>query len=414
MPSNDFSPNFALMSQVDMRPFTGALYTRNNSLNNPINISLPTASQIVFTDAIDFLNGGGMHSYTSLDRALGLIFTGEAGFDSQIQTNDHIYLDRLNGASVNVYKYNNNGLADRLFGLTNGGTFGDGNVLFGSDWQRGLLNIRDEDRIVVDGGGFKVAVIPHIPILQDIPFYLRERSNTGVYPNGLNCLSSIEHDNFHIGLGAYPSVTWFVDGDGHVNQMVYSPPANQYLRTFAWVNTDFRDRLGFNGLETWTSVGNGWSYWWVMKAANPMLGVLVPSRPLNDNHYSFVRLSNPKALLGGGFSSNYIGNYISSNIEFYLDGPSDIKNDLNSYVFNDYFYEGAAVSFYQLWGDSRYALRTSQINGNQPAYTNTYTNEMDGLYGVIRGHIVKMTTDLPWPEMIRRRLPISMEIRHHG
>lgn len=412
MPSNDYSPNFCLMTEVDMRGFTGTLYTRNNSLNNSINITLPTASQIVFTDAIDFLNGGGMHAYTSLDRGLGLIFSGEAGFDSKIQTNDHIYLDRLNGSSVNVYKYNNNGLADRLFGLTNGGTFSDGNVLFGSDWQRGLLNVRHEDSIVVDGGGFKVALIPHIPILQDIPSYIRERSNTGIYPNGLNCLSSIEHDNFHVGTGAIPAVTWFVDGDGHVNQMVYSPTANQYLRTFAWVNTDFRDRLGFNGLETWTAVGNGWSYWWLMKATNPMPGVLVPSRPLNDNHLSFSRISNPKPLLGGGMSSNYLGNYVSSNISFYLDALSDIKNLYGHYVYNDYFYEGAPISFYQLWGDSRFALRSSQINANQPAYTNTYTSELDGFYGVIRGHIESLTTDLPWPEMIRRRVPIEMSIRN--
>ena len=65
MPRNEFAPNFALMTDFDARPFTSTLYTAEGQ-----NISLPSASQIVFDDPIEFLNGKGMNANYSLKHDL--------------------------------------------------------------------------------------------------------------------------------------------------------------------------------------------------------------------------------------------------------------------------------------------------------------------------------------------------------
>jgi hypothetical protein len=404
MPSNDYSPNFMLCSEFDARPFTGTLYTRKNGSNSTINVSLPTTSQIVFDDIIAFLNGGALQASTSLESALNIIYTGEAGWDVNINSSDKIYWNRLNNASTTVALYpNSTSQASSIYGIIPG-VYSDGKITT-NDWKRGMITVDANDRFYLDSGSFKVAILPHVPFIQDLPSYLRQRSGSGLY-----CLESIEHGSFYIS-GAVPPVLWVLDSEGHVMQVVYALASNNsHLKEFAWVDTEFRDRLGFSGNEQWTAV-SGWNYWWVMRADYTAPGVLCPSRPLNDNHYTFERVSNPKKLLDGSMSSNYLGNFVSSNISFYLDALSDIKNDLPSYVFNDYFYEGSRVSLYQNW-ETRTALIPSKTNVNQPAYTNTSTSEMDGLYGVVTGYIESLTNDLPYPEMIRRRIPITMSIRH--
>ena len=61
MPRNEFAPNFCLMSDFDARLYTSTLYTREGQ-----NVSLPSASQIVFDDPIQFLNGRGQSTNYSL------------------------------------------------------------------------------------------------------------------------------------------------------------------------------------------------------------------------------------------------------------------------------------------------------------------------------------------------------------
>lgn len=406
MPRNEYSTNFALMSDFDARSYSTTLFTRRNSLGNDINVTLPSTSKIVFDDPLQFLNGNGQHTQTSFKRALDLVFgdTWEVGINSS----DNIYLYRDNDQSVNVYFYSGSGQdAEDLFGVQ-AGTYSTGQVILPFGWRRGLEYISAGEKFVVDGGGFKLAVLPHIQVFQDIPSLLNIR-----YGNGAYCLESVEHDNFYVGVGAVPFIQWILDNDGHVIQIVYAPPTNPNLKTFSWVDTTFRDRLGFSGNETWTAI-SGANYYWQMRADHPMAGVLIPSRPYEDKHMKFDRVSNAKRKLEGGYTSNRLGNYPITSISFHLDAYADVKNDYRHYIdtCGAYFYEGARVSLYQDWGESRLSLRSSQIKAGQSAYDLYYTSENDGSNGIIRGYLTSLTKDLPFPSGIRRRVPITMEIEH--
>jgi hypothetical protein len=105
---------------------------------------------------------------------------------------------------------------------------------------------------------------------------------------------------------------------------------------------------------------------------------------------------------------------VKSALRFYLDGIADVQDDYKRFAFDlgDYFYIGAKVSLVQEVGESRLALRTTQINSSNPAYSLTHTSESNGMHGVITGTITQMSSDLPFENRIMRRIPITMEISH--
>ena len=394
MPSFDTSPNFMLMSDFDARNFTSTLYTRAGS-----NIALNANGKVVFDDPILFLNGNGQSSSYSLkhylEADLGGIWT------ISINSNDRITWSRDSSISMDI-ETNNGGY---LWGIENDATIMNGtSVSFLNDFSRGNIIFYTP----TDSGFGKITYsdastqpptyYPTFPFAQNMISLLSERSGDGIY-----CLQSVEEALF----GDY--VQWVLRDDGRVMQIVnYS--ANNNLINFAWVDTTFRDRLGFNGLEQWqTLYGRK-----VLIANNVMPGILAPSRPYADHHIAFDRVSDLRRKGDGSFGSNFKGNFVKSILNFHLDGLADSQDDYMRFAFDlgAYIYQGSKVTLVQEVGESRLNRRTGEINSSSPAYSLTHTSESNGLHGMIRGTVLSFTNDLPFENRIMRRIPISMEIAH--
>lgn len=408
MPSTDTSPNFALMSQFDARSYTGTLYTRQNALGDTIPISLFTESRIVFDDAIHFLSGRGQSSTTSVKGYLEKILNSQSDtFTVGISSADKLFIHHDQGLSL-AYTAPTSAAAE-LGLIAQTAIVSDGQLDFPYDWSRTPKEITStsDQLALVTNTDLDVARIPHIPYVQSIPSLFRERESTENY-----CLEAIEEYYFYSGNGGIPAVCWVINSDGKVVQYV-NKVLNPNGTTFAWVDTNFRDRLGFNGKEVWTLVNSMWSK---ITANNPLPGAIFPTRPLSDNHLKFSRISNPRRKLGGGYVTNFLGNFITHALAFYLDGPGDIKDEYNHFAMTcgNYFYAGAPITFYQDWGDTRKSLFTAEISFAQPAYDLLFTSEKDGRYGRIVGHITGMTDDLIFPEGIRRRIPITLDIERNS
>ena len=115
---------------------------------------------------------------------------------------------------------------------------------FPNDWQRGNLVLWSQAQSNYGKIGYTLSGtasptrFPNFPLAQDMVSLLSERSGNGTY-----CLQS--RDEYYFA----QAHQWILRDDGHVMQV--STFANP---SFSWVNTDFRDRLGYSGNETWTSL----------------------------------------------------------------------------------------------------------------------------------------------------------------
>jgi hypothetical protein len=414
MPRNEYSSNFALMSDFDARYFNGTLYTRKDHSNVTKSIALNSSGLAVFDDALSFLTGLGRASNNSLTYLLETD-TPAGVWSSGIDSNDKIFIEETSGTvagfdiTIDSGDGTRWGIEDNYWEWVAGLAT---NNHAPNDWQRGIFyfgqSVYFADRL---GMGSPInAYYPQleVPALQDIPSIFKERSGTNVY-----CLQAAEETAVGVANRA-GAAQWLLDDNGHVMQVVNTNPTygNQHARSFTWSDYTFRDRLGYTGNESWTQVSD---HTWKLVADLPCPGVLIPSRPLTDNHKSFDRVVDFKRKIGGGYVTNFVGNYVKTSIEFYLDATADIKNEYNhfTHVCGDYFYLGAKVSLYQDWGDSRLSIRNDQVRTTSyNSYSASVTSEGDGSNGVIRGFLTQVSNDLAYPGSIRRRVPVKMEIEH--
>ena len=395
MPSFDTSPNFMLMSDFDARNFTSTLYSRAGS-----NISLATQGNIIFDDPVLFLNGKGQASQYSLKNALEDDDSGT--WTISIDANDKIKWTRDSSINMDIETQFGGG---EIWGLDNNYTDMNGiSVIFPNNFQRGNIVFWSNSSANYGKISYSVSGVvyptyyPTFPVAQSMTSLLSIRNGNGLY-----CLQSREEALFS------DYVQWVLGDDGRVMQIV-NHVANANLINFSWVDTSFRDRLGFNGLEQWQTIYGRK----VMVANNVMPGILAPSRPYEDHHLGFDRVSDFRRKGDGTFGSNFKGNFVKSVLKFYLDGFADIQDDYKRFAFDlgNYFYQGAKVNLVQEVGESRLNLMTSEINASNPAYSLQYTSESNGMHGVIRGTIISMTNELSFENRIMRRIPISLEIAH--
>jgi len=404
MPRNEYSCNFAIMSDFDARLYTSTIYSRKNSSNVLTAYTLPVESQIVFDDPIAFLNGNGVDPLHTFEARLSKSFTGET-WSVGINNQDHLSLIRENGNAIQVWV---TAKSSELYGTESITTnYLDGNINLPYDWKRGERQVDNEGIFQVYETLIKSAIFPHHKIIQSLPSYLNERQGNNYY-----CLEWTENRYYTGSTITTPAVYWILGSDGYVYQYV-DLLLNPYAKNFIWGDINFRNRLGFNGLEQWVQ-GDIGPYLWYLKASNPIPGVLIPTRPLEDHHLKFERPSNAKRKGDGSYTSNFLGNFVTSVLSFHLDAYADSKNDYRHFtdVCGDYFYIGAKVSLYQDWGDTRLSLISSQVGDIRPAYDNIYTSENNGSFGVIRGFLTNISSELSYPQSIRRRVPVNMEISH--
>ena len=396
------SPNFALLTGLDMSSFPTRAGTRGAT-----NIDVTWLSN--YEDMISMLNGRGMA--TGLDLSAQCLSSSNFGTDWHIGIDEN---DKLEISSDGVFRIKFNSSSSRPVSLMSLvlvqpsstrmqvdrhlGPKLTNLVTAPSEWLRGEI-ISFSYEIEQTSGGSNTFTFNFSGGAQDLVVACRARGNADI-DDGSNSLEAADV------AAVSGDSRWYINDDGHV---VNSSLA---LSSWFWNATDkaLRNFLGFTGEESTTTV-NAYT---VLTATHPCSGVLVPSRPYQRHHLNVENVAQSRRKIGGGYTSNYIGTYRDSVLDFDLDARLD-QIDLYQHFIHNFVplcSQGERVNFYQVWGDSRRSLITADVNSGQPAHDLVYTSSRNGFEGRIRGSMVSSQFDLMFPNNMRRRVPVGMRIEH--
>jgi len=394
------SPNFALLtstdfSQINSKPFVrGATAVTGTWSDN-------------YEDMISFLNGRGMANGKNLPDILLASSTFGTNWHVGINADDkveisstHAFKIKFDPASIFVDDSDVLGIGTDFVQYNGSATIGSPllayKVTAPSEWLRG--EVISFSYIIEEVGGGGAFLFNFSGGSQDLIVACRERGN-----GDIDDLSSGTLEGADI-TATSGDTRWYIDNNGHVVNSSIG------ITALTWSDTSFRDFLGFTGDESSTSV-NGYT---VLTATHPCEAVLVPSRPYQQNHISTENASQSRRKIGGGYTSNYVGTYNTTALGFDLDANLDLINLYQHFIhkFINHASKGERVNFYQVWGDSRRSLISSDVNADQPAHDLIYTSSRNGFEGRIRGCMITTEFNLMFPNNMRRRVPVNMRIEH--
>lgn len=396
------SPNFALLTSVDFSGNTEKVFSRGAT-------AVQTTWSSDYEDMISFLNGRGMSTGKDLSAILLASSNFGTAWNITIDPDDKIEISSDVAFKVQYHSGTTISQSADVLGIGHGFINSGGASAIGpklansmsapSDWIRGEINAFAY-RIVQTSGGTADFLFNFTGGAQDLVVACRSRGNGDV--DDLNT-ATLEGADVAATSG---DTRWYIDNEGHVVNSSIG------LSALAWNISDtwLRNYLGFTGDETTTTL-NGYT---VLTATYPCNSVLVPSRPYQQNHVSVENVSQARRRIGGGYSSNYIGTYRTSVLGFDLDARLDLIDLYQHFIhkFIPYASEGERINFYQVWGDSRRTLITSDVNSFQLAHDLVYTSSRNGFEGRIRASIVSKQFDLIFPGNMRRRVPVTMRLEH--
>ena len=403
MPLNNPAPQFALLTEYDMRAYSG-VEAFDRSGGSAVSLQTYGSTGVgdgIFEDLMFFLN----RRTSPADQ----MWQGQADSVNTFGTSWTITInedDKVTVTSDVDFEIRSTGTVDAL-GF---GSVAVGATLVGSDyvaiapndWTRGSLDLADVTYRVDEVGGAATFNFPSVNIhMQDVTVGMRNKSTVND-ADGFTTLPSLEELDRAANTGYF--ITWFIDDSGRVNCSYVSGAGD-----ISWSSTEIRDLLGFTGDETPTGTTHK-----LLTATYKASGVLIPSRPYQSHHLRGENVAQARRLIGGGYVSNHIGTYVTSVLRFDLDALLDSSDDYRH--FTDRWVPlcspGERVNFYQGWGDSRRALPSASVNSSQPAYDTLYTSEDNGEYGRVRGSLITEAFDLIYPGRLKRRVPVTMEIEH--
>ena len=396
------APNFALLASVDISSFSGDILTRTSAI---------TASDFTtktYEDMTSFLNGRGMASGLDLSSQVATQSTFGTDWHIGIDANDKIEISsthdfkiKFNTGSTIVGNTDVLGIGSSYVNTSGSATIGTPllayKVTAGSEWTRGEI-VGFSYKIEEIGGGAGAFTFNFIGGAQDLAIACRSRGN-GDIDDLTECLES-EDLAKHSG----SDIRWYLNDSGKV-VCSYVLASN-----ITWNNSEFKKLLGFTGDESVESI-NAYS---VVTASNYAKGVLVPSRPYQDNYLTVENVSQSRRLIGGSYVSNYVGTYITTVLRFDLDARLD-QIDLYRHFTNNFISfisSGERINFYQVWGDSRRAMISADADSDQPAHDLLFTSSRNGYEGRIRASLLTDNFTLQYPTGLRRRVPVSMRLEH--
>ena len=397
MPLNQVAPDFALLSSLDMRTYDDVeIFTRNS-----LSVEMPNfaAGSGIYEDLLFFLNGRYASSTVNATAQFSVATFGSS-WSLTINENDKIVI-----SSDTDFEVTSTGSSDPLgFGSStvsatlSGSTYTAEAV---NNWTRGLINLSDCSYRIDEAGGAGTFNIPAIdPDVQDVSVFVRSSSTNDADAFGLTTLETLDNT-----VAGSTDITWTINDSGFV-QCHYRTS----LGNITWSSVEIRNLLGFNGDET--PVIDGTISRLTASKVSP--ACLFPTRPIQNQFIRVENVSQFRRFIGGGYASNSIGSYITTNLNFDLDAQLDLKDDYRHFSnrFAPRISGGERINFYQCWGDSRRALRDDQVNVDQDAYTSLYTSEENGERGRLRGSCLTTNFDLSYPTRLHRRVPINLEIEH--
>ena len=399
MPLNNPAPNFGLLTSFDVTGQSGTtVFTRSGGSA----VALPTFSsgQGGYEDVLFFLNGRGVDASFKADHQLSLATFG-ASWSMTINQDDKVTIQ-----ANAQFKVTSTGSSDPFgFGSSTllSSLVGSVYVLSApNDWTRGLIDLDNVSyRIDESGGSSNTFNIPSIKSdVQDVTCFIRGYNESDADSFGLSSLQALDNT-----AQTSTDITWALTVDGHT-QCHYRTSRGD----ITWNNTTIRNLLGFTGEESPVVDGSHSR----LTSTYKNQAVLIPSRPYQEHHLSVQNMSQSRRKIGGGYTSNFIGSYITSILRFDLDALLDESDDYKHFTNNflPLVSSGERINFYQSWGDSRRALITSQVNASQPAFDLMFTSEDNGAYGRVRGSLTTAEYDLSYPTRLKRRVPVDMEIEH--
>jgi hypothetical protein len=406
MPYNTPAPDFALLAAFDARQWAGVDVVRYNATD----ISLPSyaTGSGVYEDGLFFLNGRGVADPTGVTNAMGTFqeaLSSLATFNTTwtvTLTSD----DKIKITSDLIFRVTP--LDADVLGLGTTTAAPDGanfSVTAPNDWTRGVYSgerYQFDDLLGTSFDAFRSQQNRPWPA-QDVLTMMRERGSGDVDDLApTDCLEQLIIDQ------SSKEIRWLINDVGHVEVWYMSDGL------FSWLDTSFRDRLGFSGREDAEPMGTtGTPYVARIVAEHPLPGGLFPSRPYQDHHYTVESVTQARRKIGGGYTSNLIGTYTTSALAFDLDALLDVRDLYRHFTdaFIPYAPNGERVNFYQGWGDSRRSLRSGLITFTQPPYDLVYTSEDNGDQGRLRCSLVTASYDLAFGSL-KRRVPVAMRLEH--
>ena len=396
------SPNFALLTSADFSNIASKAFSRGSD-------TITSTWSSDYEDIISFLNGRGMSSTKYLSAQLLASSNFGTSWNVGIDANDK--LEVSSDIAFRIKFNTSSGLTNAVdvFGFGNAYVNSSGASAIGpklanaataiSEWTRGEI-ISFSYEIEQTIGGSNSFLFNFSGGVQDLIVACRQRGNGDI--DDLNT-GTLEGADITATSG---DTRWYVNNDGHVVNSSIG------LTALLWNSSDFslRNYLGFTGEEVASTI-NGYT---VLTATHPCSGVLVPSRPYQQNHIDVENVAQSRRRIGGGYTSNYIGTYRTSRLGFDLDARLDLIDLYQHFIHKwlPYASDGERVNFYQVWGDSRRSLIEGDVVSGQPAHDLIFTSSRNGFEGRIRSSIVTSQFDLMFPNNLRRRVPVTMRLEH--
>lgn len=407
MPSNNPSPIPAFLAELSLRSFSGVEVFRRDTTSTTT-VATFTPSQGRFEDWLDVLSGRG--SGTSLQEDLTSVSTTPSTITIGLDSSDRFYLEcaRHNFAIT---------ANDGFFGFAAAGQAAAAagppyRLTATSEWTRGTYSLSTIG-ITPSTSGAHFAIPEYPAMAQSAITILRNRGSVGDADDATPTLPIEHRDNASNDVFTQ-RIHWFVDVDGHV-VWAMDGTANIASVGVTWIDTDFRDLLGFSGNESLSSAG---ALPWIVNyqvADYPAPACIIPSRPVERITRSAERIGSAIRLTSRQVVGHNIMTAQSVSVDWWIDGPADVT-DLHRHWMErvvPYMTTGQRVSFYGEWGDPRRGLTRYGVTASQPSYDVLYTTEKDGERGRFRGRVAMIaapTESVDWPGRERRRAPVALTL----
>ena len=409
MPSQNYEPRAALVGDFDARTWAGV-----NVFDRGASVTLHADSG-VFEDALWFLNGRmRTGSAAASEQALSVMLTkagaGAAGltFTTGITEDDLVYVQADGPFDVAAY-YADNALGfsetTLVASAIGGGLY---RAVAQSDWTRGPITLSGAagpHLEINDASGSFDTRTYHGKFSNVVEWLRTDALNDADEPSSVtDTLEYLDNTANGVSVGTATSITWGIDEDGHV---FTSWPSSTGIAAPAWVDSDFRNRLGFTGSES-AVTADGLT---VLTAAYPLPGMLVTVEPLlMPPRSTGVEDSTSVQLADGSHASTVWRTGRRFDFELFLEGPASSLAQHRHYVDRclPYWTRGRRLTLYPEWGDPRRRLDPMSVNADTPAYSLLHTSQDHGERGRLRGFVAEgnpTARTMEWdPSRIRTRV----------
>ena len=394
----------ALLAAANVRAWSGvAIFKRGAGAD----VSMPTFSTLgagVYTDALDLLNGRGVGAAEAWPAFIAAAWTaaGAAGTAT-------IEIDETTGRlAIETSAEDFTITGDASLAALGFDTAGHGLVGGVAPFRRVApapfeLGALQDLEIEIEAAAGGVLNVFEDRLHQDVITAMRAQGSGDADDRAAT--TSLQYlDASTYGL----TVRWTLDEHGHVKIARVTASTD----ALAWLDTDFRDRLGFSGSETETTSGAIS----ILRADHPMPGVIVFPDGLDADVAGHKEISGAAELVGPGAVGIKVGDRYMTKIEAHVTGPAAARDIAEHYRrrFRPYVPRGALVSLYRMWGDPRRRLRAYEVTATQPAHGLVYTTEADSYRGRQDGHRAAADTDeisVEYDSGVMQQARIAMMLR---